>query len=322
MKNLPLNQYISHASQLVYGCMAIGGEWDFNPLTKDQTQHAFAAVDAALEAGITVFDHADIYRMGKAEQAFGEVLKARPNLREEIVLQSKCGIRFEDEHGPKRYDFSKDWIVTSVENTLSRLNTEYLDLLLLHRPDPLMEEEEVAAAFDALFDSGKVKHFGVSNMSGVQMQHLNHYINQPLIANQVEMSLTNLGFVDEGIYVGNPDGQHVNFTAGTLQYAKQNNIQMQSWGPASQGKYTGAPAALTAQEEATKKLVATLAQKYGVSPEAIVLAWLMRHPSNIQPIVGSANPKRIKASAEAVTVTLTREDWYALYVSAKGVELP
>ena len=250
------------------------------------------------------------------------MLKARPNLREEIVLQSKCGIRFEDEHGPKRYDFSKDWIVTSVENTLSRLNTEYLDLLLLHRPDPLMEEEEVAAAFDALFDSGKVKHFGVSNMSGVQMQHLNHYINQPLIANQVEMSLTNLGFVDEGIYVGNPDGQHVNFTAGTLQYAKQNNIQMQSWGPASQGKYTGAPATLTAQEEATKKLVATLAQKYGVSPDAIVLAWLMRHPSNIQPIVGSANPKRIKASAEAVTVTLTREDWYALYVSAKGVELP
>ncbi|WP_394221746.1 aldo/keto reductase family oxidoreductase [Alteromonas gracilis] len=322
MKNLPLNHYFPDASQLVYGCMAIGGEWDYNPITKEQIQHAFTAIDAALEAGITVFDHADIYRMGKAEQAFGELLKARPNLRSDIILQSKCGIRFDDDLGPKRYDFSKDWIVKSVENTLSRLNTEYLDLLLLHRPDPLMEEEEVAAAFDALHESGKVKHFGVSNMSGVQMQHLNHYINQPLIANQVEMSLTNLGFVDEGIYVGNPDGKNVNFTAGTLEYAKQNGIQMQSWGPSSQGKYSGAPVTLTAQEEATKKLITSLAQKYDVSSDAIVLAWLMRHPSNIQPIVGSANPSRIKASAEATTISLSREDWYALYVSAKGVELP
>lgn len=322
MNTLPIQTYFPSASQLVYGCMAIGGDWDTNPTTSEQKRQAHCAIDAALDAGINVIDHADIYKMGKAEKVFGELLAQRPALRSELIIQSKCGIRFDDEFGPKRYDFSASWILHSVEGILKRLNTDYLDILLLHRPDPLMQPEEVAEAFYQLHQSGKVRHLGVSNMNGAQMQCLNHYLEKPLVANQIEMSLTNLGWLEEGIYAGNPDGQHVNFTAGTMEYAKLNGIQMQSWAPASQGKYSGANVSLNAKEQATRDLVTNLANKYGVSPDALVLAWLMRHPSMIQPIIGSANPDRIKASAQATTITITREDWYALYVSARGDELP
>ena len=322
MSTFPLQHYFPHASQLVYGCMAIGGVWNTSPLSSEQQKQADHAINAALESGITVFDHADIYKMGKAEQAFSNVLTQTPSLREKMVIQSKCGIRFDDELGPKRYDLSSEWIIESVEQSLKRLKTDYLDILLFHRPDPLMDPADIASAMDKLHESGKVKHFGVSNMSALQIQHLQHFTDKPLIANQIEMSLTNLQFVEEGILVGNPEGGSVNFTPGTIEYAVQNGIQLQSWGAASQGKYTGAPVQLNEKEQQTKACVDSLAEKYNVSPDAIVLAWLMRLSWNIQPIIGSANPQRIQSAAAATSIQLTREDWYSLYVLARGAELP
>ena len=322
MQTLPIQQYFPHASQLVYGCMAIGGQWDLSPLSNEEQLHAELAVNTALEAGITVFDHADIYKMGKAEQAFSKVLANTPSLRDDMVIQSKCGIRFKDDNGPKRYDLSKTWILASVENSLKRLNTDYLDILLLHRPDPLMDASEIAQAIDTLYTSGKVRHFGVSNMHAHQLNHLQHYSDRPLIINQIEMSLTNLQFIEEGVLVGNPEGASVNFTPGTLEYAKQHGIQMQSWGSASQGKFSGAPSSLSTQQQKTKHFVSVLSEKYGVSADAIVLAWLMRFTPQLQPIVGSANPSRIKNAAQATTIQMSREDWYSLYVIARGAELP
>lgn len=322
MQSLPLQHYFPHASQLVYGCMAIGGQWDSSSLSQDEQKQAEHAVQAALDAGITVFDHADIYKMGKAELAFSEILKKSPTQRDNMIIQSKCGIRFEDEKGPKRYDLSKAWILSSVENSLKRLNTDYLDILLLHRPDPLMDASEIALAMEALYTSGKIKHFGVSNMNAPQLQHLQHYSDRPLIVNQIEMSLTNLQFVEEGVLVGNHEGASVNFTPGTLQYAQQHGIQIQSWGSASQGKYSGAPVTLSEKEQQTKACVTALSEKHGVSPDAIVLAWLLRFNPQLQPIIGSANPTRIHSAAEATKVSLSREEWYSLYVLARGAELP
>ena len=165
----PLSTYIRNNSPLVFGCMSLGGGWNVNPLSQEDIRQAHQVIDAALEAGITLFDHADIYTHGKAEQAFGEVLKQRPELKQHISLQSKCGIRFASTNEPQRYDFSRQWITNSVDGILKRLQIEQLDVLLLHRPDPLMQVEEVAETFNQLQQSGKVKHFGVSNMQQHQM---------------------------------------------------------------------------------------------------------------------------------------------------------
>lgn len=320
----PLSQVLSKVSPIVYGCMGLGGSWEVDgTIESEHITQAHEAVDAALESGINFFDHADIYRRGRAETVFSEVLKARPELREQIYLQSKCAIRFEDEHGPKRYDFSKEWIERSVDGILSRLNVEYLDTFLLHRPDPLMEPEEIARSFESLRASGKVRHFGASNMHGAQLAFLQSYLDEPLVVNQVEISLTNLGWLDEGVYAGNPAGQHVNFAPGTLEYCRLNKVQIQSWGSLSQGLFSGRDVSAESESiQTTAKLVASLAEKYDTSKEAIVLAWILRHPAHIQPIVGSASAERIRACAAAPSIALTREDWYALYVSARGEELP
>jgi predicted oxidoreductase len=322
MNSLPLKTYFPNASDLVYGCMALGGGWDDSPVDAAAIDHAHKAISTAVDAGITVFDQADIYQFGKSEQVMGEVFSQDPSLRENIILQSKCGIRFEDEHGPKRYDSSKSWIIQSVHQSLKRLKTDYLDVLLIHRPDPLMETEEVAEAFSELLEQGKVKHFGVSNMHGAQMRKLSRALPMPLVVNQVEMSLTNLGWLEEGVFAGNPQGNHVNFTAGTLEYAEEHGIQIQAWGSLSQGKYSGDPAKLNEQELQTYRLVQTLAEKYSVPAESLILGWLMRHPNAVQPVIGTANPSRIKACSQAPNVKLSREDWYALYASARQAELP
>lgn len=323
MKNLPVNHTFPDASQLILGCMGLGGSWDAAPLSPENVKHAHAAIDAALEAGINFFDHADIYTLGKAEMVFGEALKQRPGLRDKIYLQSKCGIRFADESNPQRYDFSRSWITSAVEASLSRLGVEQLDVLELHRPDPLMDPQEVAQAFEQLKADGKVKHFGVSNMTGPQIQFLQSCLPFPLISNQLEMSLAEHAFVDEGIFGVHPGGAEINFTAGTMEYCRHNNVQLQSWGSLAQGLYTGKD--ITSQPEHVKQTaakVATLANEYSVSREAIVLAWLMRHPAKIQPIIGTTNPARILACAEAHQVELTREQWYDLYISARGERLP
>ncbi|WP_040515653.1 aldo/keto reductase [Paraglaciecola polaris] len=321
--SLPLATYLPNVSALAYGCMGLGGGWDAKPVSRANIAQANDCVNTALESGINFFDHADIYTLGKAEQVFGEVLAQRPELRKRIYIQSKCGIRFSDDQGPKRYDLSADWIRESVEGSLRRLNTDYLDVLMLHRPDPLMQAEEIARVFDELRSAGKVHYFGVSNMHHHQIAYLQQALDAPLVANQIEASLLKQDWIDEGVYAGNSDGQDINFNAGTLEYCRREHMQLQSWGSLAQGLYSGR--AVSDKSEAvirTSVLVAKLAAAYNVSPEAIVLAWLIRHPANIQPVIGSTDCGRIAGASQAGNITLSREHWYALYESAKGMELP
>ena len=323
MLHTPLAHYLPNVSKLVFGCMGLGGGWNKYPITSTHLKQTHECIDNAIEGGINFFDHADIYTFGKAEQVFGQALSERPELREHIYIQSKCGIKFADEKGPKRYDFSADWIEQSVENSLKRLNTQYLDVLMLHRPDPLMEVDEVARVFSCLKESGKVKHFAVSNMQQHQMNFLQHALDMPIVANQIEASLQKHQFIDEGLYAGNSDGKDINFTPGNIEYCRSFDIQIQSWGSLCQGLYTGGDLSNASQADInTSILVNKLAAIYGTSAEAIVLAWLLRHPASIQPIIGTTNAKRIKASCEAINVHLSREHWYALYESAKGCEVP
>ncbi|WP_136254096.1 aldo/keto reductase [Onishia niordana] len=323
MSQLPLDRFLPGVSALAYGCMALGGDWDASPVEARHVKQAHRAIDAALEAGINFFDHADIYALGKAESAFGRALKERPSLRDAIFLQSKCGIRFAEAKAPKRFDFSAEWVRASVEGSLGRLGVETLDVLQLHRPDPLMEPEEIAEVFTALKAEGKVRHFGVSNMQRHQLEFLQASLEAPLVANQLELGLHRLEFLEEGVLANQPEGAASNFTPGTLEYCRRQGMQLQAWGCLSQGRFTGRslddqPASV----RATAALVSELAELYRVSREAIVLAWLRRHPANIQPVIGSSDPARIAASGEAMTIRLSREDWYRLYVSARGGELP
>ncbi|MBQ4833895.1 aldo/keto reductase [Pseudoalteromonas sp. MMG010] len=320
---LPLDHYLKNVSRIGFGCMGLGGGWNTNAITNEDIKQAHTCIDTALECGINFFDHSDIYSHSKAEQVFGKVLEHRPELRDKIYIQSKCGIRFEDSYAPKRYDLSAQWIKHSLEGSLKRLNTDYLDIYLLHRPDPLMQVSEIAELLNALQHSGKVRHFGVSNMQQYQISALQNELELPLVVNQIEASLKQHQWVDEGIYAGNSTGKDINFTPGCVEYCRHNNIQIQSWGSLCQGVYSGANLAnATTADINTSLLVNKLAAIYGTSAETIVIAWLLRHPSAIQPIIGTTNTQRIIAASEGVNITLTREHWYALYVSAKGQELP
>lgn len=323
MKSIPLAQSFPSVSSIGLGCMGFGGDWSNDPFQAAHVSEMHQALDAALEGKINFIDHADIYTMGKAESVFGEVLKQRPELREQLVIQSKCGIKFDDELAPGRYDFSKYWITQSVDGILARLNIEQLDILLLHRPDPLMELAEVAETFSQLQQQGKVKHFGVSNMHAHQIAYLQSGLSQPLIANQMEMSLRNLDWLNESVTAGMASGTANHFSPGIIEYCRSNNMQIQAWGCLAQGLFSGRN--LDGQPEnviATANLVAIMAEEFKVSKEAIVLAWLMRHPANIQPIIGTTNPERIKACAQATEVQLSREQWYQLYVTSRGERLP
>jgi predicted oxidoreductase len=324
MNSIPLHKFLPGASRLVAGVMGLGGSWDKTPVTAEHVHQAHVVVDAALEAGINFFDHADIYMMSKAEQVFGRVLKERPELRDQLLIQTKCGIRFADEAGnPGRYDFSKEWILASVDGSLARLNVDYLDILLLHRPDPLMEPEEVAEAFAKLKTAGKVRYFGVSNFHLHQIQFLQAALPEPLVADQIQLGLDHLDWIEQGIMFNNAEGKDLNFTPGTLEYCRMNGVQIQAWGSMAQGVYSGR--SLKKQPKRVKRtaaLVAKLAEKYGTSLEAIVIGWLLRHPAAIQPVIGTTNPERIRACAQALQVELSREEWYALFVSARGERVP
>lgn len=319
---IPLSRLLPGVSPIAFGCMGLGGGWTDNPVGAIEQHQALSAIDAALSHGINFFDHADIYTRGKAEQVFGNYLANAPGKRDKMFLQSKCAIRFADDKGPGRYDFSADYIVSSVEASLKRLNTDYLDLLLLHRPDPLMEPEQVAIAFDRLVQQGKVRQFGVSNMGWAQMQWLQSALAQPLVANQLQMSLADLHWLEEVVLTGMPEGASRHFGYGTLEYCQQHHIQLQSWGSLAKGMFSGANVTKNAAQQATSNLVSELAVQYHCSNEAIVLAWLMRHPAKIQAVIGTVNPTRIAACSEAMSITLSREHWYQLYVSSRGAALP
>lgn len=326
MSTLPLQKYGMDASTLVLGCMGFGGnDWfDKSSITAEQIKHGRAAIDAALSIGINMFDHANIYKSGKAEQVFGEFLKENKSLRDKIIIQSKCGIRFPEDGVPyTRFDFSKENIVRTVEGSLNRLGVEYLDILLLHRPDPLIDPEDVAEAFRQLKASGKVRWFGVSNMSSAQMSFLQKYLDDPIVANQLELSLYKHNFVDASINLNQTSAASDIFPEGTIEYCRSESVQIQSWGPLAKGRYSGRN--LDDEPEVvrqTAEKVAEYASTKGTTREAIVLAWLLKHPAGIQPVIGTANPERIRACEGATNVALSRDEWYDLWITARGKGMP
>ena len=322
---------------VVYGCMGLGGGWNQNPISKCDIKQAHEVIDTALINNMSLFDHADIYTFGKAERAFGQVLRERPELRDQIVIQSKCGIRFEDSglagvSVPKRYDFSKAWITQSVDGILDRLQIEHLPVLLLHRPDPLMDIEEVATTLNDLQKSGKIGYIGVSNMSAQQMALLQSQLNSPIVANQLELSLSKRDWLEQGIMNNVGSSPSYSIQAGTIEYCQMNNVQIQSWGSLSQGIYTRALDSRSIKNSSIKSndseihqaktVINRISNEKAVSNEAVLLAWLMKHPSQIMPVIGTTNIDRINACAQAIEVTLTREQWYEIYVAARGEELP
>lgn len=311
-------------SRIGYGCMNLGGSWDDAPLGKAERSRAAQLVATAIEQGITLFDHADIYTWGKSEAVFGEVLQQLPGVRDKIVVQSKCGIRLQDDPQPRdppRYDFSYQHILRAVEGSLRRLNTTHLDVLLLHRPDALVEPEEVAKAFAELQRSGKVRYFGVSNHTAAQISLLQKHLDQPLVINQVELNLLHAHLINDGI-VANQEGDQYRAAAGTLDYCRLHDVMIQAWSPVAVGKLMDPPPDAEEQIRNAAAKVAQLAKTKHTSKEAIALAWLLRHPAGIQPLVGTTNRDHLIASCLADRLDLSREEWYALFAAARGAPVP
>jgi predicted oxidoreductase len=311
--------------ELIYGCMGLGGSWSDEPHGASHVDEAAAAVGAALAAGITLFDHADIYRSGKSEAVFGEVLASDAGLRDRIRLQTKCGIRLNERGLATHYDLSRDAILERVRGSLKRLQTEYVDVLLLHRPDPLTDLGEVAAAVRQLLADGKVRQVGVSNMSGVQIRALQDRLDVPVVANQLEMSLLKRAWLESQVLVNHPDSLDYSFPHGTLEYCTGNGVTLQAYGALARGLYTGAAAEdPTSAETSTAVLIRELAGTYATTGESVLLGWLMKHPAGIAPVIGTVNPARIAACADAARVAqaMTRADWYGLWIAARGTNLP
>jgi len=326
MKTQALGASSLEGTRIAYGCMSIGGSWTSEPASDDTRRKALAVVECALDEGINFFDHADIYARGKSEEVFAQVWAKRPGLRDRIILQSKCGIRFADAPVPgvpQRYDFSYEHILRSVEGSLKRLQTDYLDVLLLHRPDALVEPEEVSKAFSLLHTQGKVRFFGVSNHTPAQIDLLQAVLDQPLVTNQLELSLLHTHLIDEGIVMNQDRPDRPVRGHGTLEYCRLHNITVQAWSPLARGKATGGRLdAADGPAHEVAKLVASLAAEKNVSPEAIAIAWLLRHPAKIQPIIGTTNLERIRGACQADTVELSREEWYTLFAAGRGAKLP
>ena len=305
MKKISLGSGALEVPEIGLGCMRITGLGSVEAVRE--------LVDTAMEHGINFFDHADIYAGGAAESVFGEAVP--PSLRERMIIQTKCGIR-----PGVCYDFSKQHILASADASLKRLKTDYIDLLLLHRPDTLMEPEEVAEAFDALASQGKVRCFGVSNQNAGQVELLNRYCGNRIIVNQLQFSIAHCDIVDSGLNVNVHNDAGINRDGGILEYCRLNGITIQAWSPFQYGMFEGA---FVDSEKfpGLNRLLQELAEKYHVSKNAVAVAWILRHPARIQTIVGSTSKQRIADISQASGVTLTREEWYALYMAA-GKQLP
>lgn len=311
--------------RLIYGCMGLGGPWDGTSYGAAEIEQAAAVIEAAQGIGIELFDHADIYRSGKSEAVFGEVLARSQGLRGKILLQTKCGIRLGERGLDTHYDLSREAILERVNESLKRLQTDYVDVLLLHRPDPLMDPREVADAVGQLVTEGKVRQLGVSNMSGAQIEFLQDSLEMPIIANQLEMSLLRRDWLESTVLVNHADGLGFNFPHGTLELCTAKGIELQAYGALAQGRYTGAPSGeKSPAESATAEMLQRLAREKGTTPESVLLAWLMRHPARISPVLGTTNPGRIAACSDAASVAaaMSREEWYGLWVAARGSNIP
>ncbi len=325
MQTIPLPHTALKGSRLILGCMGLGGGWDPKTvLTKDHEKQARTFLEAGLELGANFYDHANIYAHGRAETVFGRVLKEKVGLRDRLILQSKVGIRWKDqpEGTPQRFDFSRQHILEATEAVLQRLGTEYLDILLLHRPDALWRPEEVAEAFALLKAQGKVRYFGVSNQNRFQMEYLQSFLPDPLVANQLQLSLLHSGFVENGISFNQHSPQYPDGWEGTMEYCRMKNVALQAWSPLDRGILTGELKGQPENVVATAALVKKFAQQHDTTPEAIHLAWLLKHPAGIQPVLGTSQPERLKACARALDVDLTREEWYLLFGAARGNSMP
>lgn len=300
MKSITLGQSDLLVPVIGLGCVK---------LADVSVQDATRLVQTALDLGINFFDHADIYTRGESEIRFGEVLQANTFKREDLIIQSKTGNR------RGWYDFSRDYILGQVENSLKSLAVDYLDILLLHRPDTLMEPDEVAEAFTRLQREGKVRQFGVSNFNPGQIQLLQQALPFPLQINQVQFSLVHCGLIDSDLNVNMQNDLGCNRDGGLLSYSRLNHITLQAWSPFRHG-FLGEVFIDNDQFPELNQAMADLADKYNVSKNAIATAWILRHPAQMQVMVGTLNPGRLKDISLASDIQITREEWYTLYKSA------
>lgn len=308
MKTINVVNGPENVSRIILGCMRMPA------LTKDE---AVKIIETAWESGINFFDHATCYGDGDAEERFGEAFPLTGLKREEVLIQSKCGLHFDRQE----FDWSKEDILKSVDGILSRLKTDYLDSLLLHRPDLIYDPEEIAEAFDKLYSEGKVKHFGVSNVPPMQLELLKKYVKQPLVFNQLQFSLDQTQLIDPTLYLNNLTTERsVDRDNGILDYCRLNDITVQAWSPLQIGMFKGC----FVDHPDYRELNATLqriGEKYLVSKTAVAIAWILRHPAKMQAIAGTMNPKHLKDICDAYKVELTHKEWYELYL-ASGKYLP
>ncbi|HEN0546791.1 TPA: aldo/keto reductase [Streptococcus agalactiae] len=291
------------ATRIALGCMR---------MSDLKGKQAEEVVGTALDLGINFFDHADIYGGELSELRFRDAIKHLNVNRDKMIIQSKCGIR------EGYFDFSKEYILSSVDGILERLGTEYLDFLILHRPDVLVEPEEVAEAFTKLRAEGKVKHFGVSNQNRFQMELLQSYLDEPLAVNQLQLSPAHTPMFDAGLNVNMLNKASIEHDDGIVDYCRLKRVTIQAWSPfqidLSRGLFVNHP-----DYKELNETIAKLAKNYNVSSEAIVIAWILRHPAKMQAIVGSMNPSRLKAIDKANDIALTRKEWYDIYRSAGNI---
>ncbi|MDR0403998.1 MAG: aldo/keto reductase [Treponema sp.] len=302
MKTLNLGNAGLTVPVIAVGCMRIN--------TIDR-KDADRFVKTSLDLGVNFFDNADVYGDGACEEIFSAALTAVK--REDVVIQTKCGIR-----KGRAFDFSKDHILEAAEESLRRLRTDYIDVLLLHRPDILVEPEEVAEAFGILQASGKVRYFGVSNQSPLQIELLTKHVKQPIVANQLQFSIAHANMVTEGLHVNMLDDGAVGRTGGILDYCRLKDITVQAWSPFQYGFFDGVFLG-NSKFPALNTKIAEIAKKYGVNDTAIAIAWILRHPANIQPVTGTMNPERLADCVKGSEIQLSRDEWYAIYLAAGNI---
>lgn len=296
------------SARIVLGCMRMPS------LSVEEAQKV---IRNAYDLGVNFFDHATCYGGGEAETRFGDAFPGTGLKREDVIIQSKCGLRFENQ----TFDWSKEYIIDSVDGILKRLKMDYLDALLLHRPDLLFDPEEVAEAFDTLEKAGKVRHFGVSNTMPMQIELLKKYVKQPIVINQLQLSIEQSQLIDQDLYMNNKTtDMSVMRDGGALNYCRLNDITIQAWSPLQYGMFKGVFVDNPEFPELNKAL-AEVAETHNVSKTAIAIAWILRHPAKMQAIAGTMNPEHLKDMAAACDVKLTHQEWYKLYL-ASGKFLP
>lgn len=314
MQTIQLGVSSLQSSRLAYGCWRAAGTWDPAEVTPENRAAGRRAIHAAYDSGYTLFDNADIYCRGEAERIMGAALKEAAGMRDKVVIVTKCGIRPAGDPqpaSPGRYDFSAEYIVQACEASLQRLDIATIDVFLLHRPDYLADPEEVAQAFTQLKSSGKVRFFGVSNFRPSLVTSLQVVCPMPLVVHQVEISLAKLDA----------------FTDGTLDQCLVERITPMAWSPLAAGLIGGGATRLLPAQKAYRPdqflpALDAVARDRGATREVVALAWLLKHPAKIQPVVGSTKPERIREAAKADSLELSREEWYRLLIAARGEPLP